>query len=61
MGKSIKIFKSFKDQEMHLLEYFYKMTPSERLQALSKLQRLNGPREKVKKKITIRNHFLYGH
>ena len=50
MGKSIKIFKSFKDQEMHLLEYFYKMTPSERLQALNKLQRLNGPRGKVKKK-----------
>ena len=61
MGKSIKIFKSFKDQEMYLLEYFFKMTPSERLQALSKLQRLNSPLEKVKKRITIRNHFLYGH
>jgi hypothetical protein len=38
MAKSIKIFKSFEEQERYFLEYFANLTPSEPLQALSKLK-----------------------
>ncbi|MEP6513625.1 MAG: hypothetical protein ABJA79_07140 [Parafilimonas sp.] len=62
MAKSIHIFKSFEEQELFFLQYFFDLSPSERLKALSRLQR-----ESIKnaappvKKITIRKHFIYGH
>lgn len=63
MKKKIKIFKSFEEQEMYFLEYFAALTPSERLQALSKIQKKNNPdfNNEPVKKITIRKHFIYGH
>jgi len=63
MAKSIKIFKSFEEQEQYFLEYFAHLTPSERLQALTKLQKQNNKHLKsdFSKKITIRKHFIYGH
>ncbi len=63
MAKSIRIFKSFEEQEMYFLEYFARLTPSERLQALAKIQKKNNiqPDAKPIKKITIRKHFFYGH
>ena len=63
MAKSIRIFKSFEEQEMYFLEYFVHLTPSERLQALAKIQKKNNIYTETKslKKITIRKHFAYGH
>ena len=63
MAKSIKIFKSFEEQELYFLKYFFELSPSERLQALAKIMR----QDKVtgspvsSKKITIKKHFIYGH
>ncbi len=63
MSKSIRIFKSFEEQELFFLEYFSKLTPSDRLQALTLLQNRNKEKfyQKPRKKITIRKHFIYGH
>jgi hypothetical protein len=63
MAKSIRIFKSFEEQEMYFLEYFAHLSPSERLQALAKIQKKNNihPETEPVKKITIRKHFVYGH
>ena len=63
MAKTIRIFKSFEEQEMYYLEYFGNLTPSERLQALAKIQRKNNVQPDIipAKKITIRKHFFYGH
>ncbi len=62
MAKSIKIFKSFEEQEMYFLEYFARLTPSERLKALAKIQKQNKNFNiNPSKKITIRKHFIYGH
>lgn len=60
MDKSIRIFKSFEEQEMFYLEYFFQMTPSERLQELARVQKKNNkdPDQKVVKKITIKKHFF---
>ena len=41
MKREIKIFKSFEEQEIYFLEYFIKLTPSERLRALAELQKKN--------------------
>ncbi len=63
MKREIKIFKSFEEQELYFLEYFFSLTPSERLRALAKLQKKNN-KDFLKpspKKITIRKHFLHGH
>ena len=62
MSKSIRIFKSFEEQEMYFLEHLVHLTPSERLQALARIQKRNNKdcQEPVKK-ITIRKHFHYGH
>ena len=63
MKREIKIFKSFEEQEMYLLEYYFLKTPSERLQALSDLQKLNY-KDFLKpspKKITIQKQLLNGH
>jgi hypothetical protein len=62
MEKKIKIFKSFEEQEAWFLEYFFNLTPSERLQALAKIQKINAaPVTTSEKKIIIRKHFVYGH
>jgi len=62
MSKSIRIFKSFEEQEMYFLEHFIHLTPSERLQALARLQNKSSKGyQRAVKKITIRKHFIYGH
>ena len=63
MPKTIKIFKSFEEQELYFLEYFFHLTPSERLTELSRLQKKNSKvfDDKALKKITIKKHFIYGH
>ena len=63
MSKSIHIFKSFEEQEMFFLEHFFRLSPSERLQALAKLQKKNNKdfNQKAEKKITIKKHFIYGY
>ena len=63
MAKTIRIFKSFEEQEMYFLEYFANLNPSERLQALARLQRKNNVQSDIipSKKITLRKHFVYGH
>ena len=63
MTKSIHIFKSFEEQEMFFLEHFFHLSPSERLQALARLQRKNNKdfNQKAEKKITIKKHFVHGY
>lgn len=63
MARSIKIFKSFEEQERYFLEYFYLQTPSERLRALAELQKKNIKDflKPSQKKITIQKHFLDGY
>ncbi len=61
MTKRIKIFKSFEEQELFFLRYFIELTPSERLQALAKIQKKNNPEKASTKKITIRKHFIHGY
>jgi hypothetical protein len=60
MKKEIKIFRSFEEQEEYYLQYFYSLTPSERLKALSELQKRNNKDflKPSQKKITLRKHFL---
>jgi hypothetical protein len=61
--RKIKIFKTFEEQEMYFLEYFFNMTPSERLQALSRLQKNNLAKEflkKPQKTITLHKDYMYG-
>lgn len=41
MAGDIKLFKDFKEQELYFLEYFYALSPSERLKKLSDLQKRN--------------------
>ncbi len=63
MGKSIKIFKSFEEQEMFFLEHFFQLSPSERLQKLARVQKKNNKdfKQKPDKKITIKKHFVHGY
>ncbi len=63
MEKRIKIFKSFEEQEMYFLKYFFLLTPSERLKALATLQKKNNKDflNPSPKKITIQKHFLNGY
>jgi hypothetical protein len=63
MSKEIRIFKSFEEQEIFFLKYFADLTPSERLQALAKMQKQNYKYSDAKpaKKITILKHFVYGY
>ena len=63
MERIIKKFNSFEEQEQYFLEYFYSLTPLDRLKALAELQKKNN-KDFLKpspKKITIRKHFVYGH
>jgi hypothetical protein len=63
MEKRAKVFKSFEEQEQYFLEYFYLLSPSERLKALAELQKKNNKDflKPSSKKITIQKHFHYGH
>jgi len=63
MSKSIHIFKSFEEQEMFFLEHFFQLSPSERLQALARIQKKNNKDsdKEIVKKITIKRHFVYGY
>jgi hypothetical protein len=63
MEKRIKIFKSFEAQEDYFLEYFYSLSPQERLRALANLQKKNNPNflQPAQKVITLRKHFVYGY
>ena len=63
MKREIKIFKSFEEQERYFLEYFFSLSPSERLKALAELQKKNFKNfiGHSPKKITVRKHFVYGH
>lgn len=48
------------EQEMFFLEYFARLTPSERLQALARIQKNNTVFDnKPSKKLSIRKHFVY--
>ena len=55
MKREIKIFKSFEEQEEYFNSYFYNLTPSERLRALSRIQKRNmkAHPEATIRKITI--------
>lgn len=60
MKREIKIFKSFEEQEMYFLQYFFSLSPSERLKALAELQKKNfrnflGPSPK---KITVHKQYF---
>jgi hypothetical protein len=64
MERKIVIFKSFEEQEMHFLKYFFDLTPSERLQKLHELQLRNKEDfdKPGAKKITLRqNSEHHGH
>lgn len=63
MKREIKIFKSFEEQERYFLEYFFSLTPSERLKALASLQKKNYRdfNKVALKKITIQKHFVHGY
>jgi hypothetical protein len=63
MKKEIKIFKSFEEQEHYFLEYFFLLTPSERLKALAELQKKNNKDflKPSQKKITVKKHFSDGY
>jgi len=60
MAKTIRIFTSFEEQEMYFLNYFHTFTPSERWQALAKIQKKNNTHVDAEpiRKITIRKHFV---
>ena len=63
MKREIKIFKSFEEQEEYFNNYFYNLTPSQRLKALNNIQVFNKQNlsEKLPGKITIRKHFANGY
>ena len=62
MERVIKKFNSFEEQENYFLQYFYELSPSDRLKALAALQkRINKDFLRPSpKKVTIRKHFVYG-
>ena len=63
MKREIKTFKTFEEQERYFLEYFFSLTPSERLKALAELQKKNYKdfNKPSLKKITIQKHFVHGY
>mgnify|MGYP003412332191 CR=1 FL=1 len=63
MKREIKLFKSLEEQEQYFLEYFFLLTPSDRLKALSELQKRNN-RDFLNpslKKITFKKPFVDGY
>jgi hypothetical protein len=58
--KIIRVFKSFEEQEMDFLQYFFRLTPSERLRELMRIQEMNFPdfNKPGTKKITVLRHEL---
>jgi hypothetical protein len=64
MGKKIRISKSFEEQELYFLDYFFQLSPSERLQKLAALQRANFKdffKPSVKKLTIRKEYFANGH
>jgi hypothetical protein len=63
MKREIRIFKSFEEQEKYFLSYFISLSPSERLKALSELQKKNHKdfTKPSPKKITVYKNSWYGH
>jgi hypothetical protein len=63
MKREIKIFKSFEEQELYYLMYFASLSPSQRLKALSDLQKANYKdfMKPSPKKITVQKHFDNGY
>lgn len=63
MERQIKVFKSFEEQEEYFLNYFYSLSPSERLRALSELQKRNNKDflKPSQRKITVKKHFQDGY
>lgn len=63
MEKRIKVFESFDEQENYFLEYFFSLSPLDRLRALSTLQKKNNNNflQSSPRKITIKKHFVYGY
>ena len=61
MERVIKKFDSFEKQENYFLQYFYELSPSDRLKALAALQKRNNIDflKPSPKKVTIRKHFIY--
>lgn len=60
MGKSIKIFKSFEEQEQYSLEMMVNTTPEERFRKLYRMQQLTKkfhPVTDKKRKIIIGNGY----
>ncbi|MEP7321270.1 MAG: hypothetical protein ABI761_05100 [Saprospiraceae bacterium] len=59
MKKKIVKFNTMEEQELYFLNYYYKLSPRDRLRALAELQlkNRNAPFVPVKK-ITIRKHHL---
>jgi hypothetical protein len=55
MKKEIKIFTSFEEQEQHHVNFFFKLTPTQRLQTLNELQKMNYKDflTRIEKKITV--------
>lgn len=54
MKKKINIFKTFEEQELYFLSYYYNLTPLERLGHLWKMQaRVRSWNQATKKVITI--------
>lgn len=60
MKREIKIFRSFEEQEQYFLKYFMSLTPSERLKALSGLQKKNYKdfNKPSPKKITVQKYYF---
>jgi len=63
MKKEVKKFKSFEEQEQYFVEYFFLLTSSEQLKALSELQKKNNKDflNPSQKKITVKKHFSDGY
>lgn len=55
MAKQVKIFRSFEEQEMYFLQYFYTLSPKDRFRRLCELQKKMYPGflNPAAKKITI--------
>lgn len=59
MKKKIVKFNTMEEQELYFLNYYYNLSPGDRLQALAELQIKNRIAPPVPiKKITIRKHHL---
>ncbi len=60
MKGTLKKFNSFEEQERYFLEYFFNLTPSERLRSLAALQKKNYKdfNKPSPKKLTVQKHYF---